>query len=230
MIRLPKMANGSGNVTVYANMVYDSQWDAITEYADIPFGIYSFEASENPVPEAIDTSSEMEGIGGAVLDGKYYFITATYNQSGNIEGGVMYVYNASNWTLENRKIFSSDNPGALAFQMATDHAKGVIYTVSYNDNMNGFVFGTFDPKTMKRTAIGECEYMHALAVDNDGTVYGINLDSELVKFDVNTGAQTVVGPTGVEIEYQKQAGTIDPQTGTFYWAPYSGAIPHRFIR
>lgn len=138
MIRLPKMANGSGNVTVYANMVYDSQWDAITEYADIPFGIYSFEASENPVPEAIDTSSEMEGIGGAVLDGKYYFITATYNQSGNIEGGVMYVYNASNWTLENRKIFSSDNPGALAFQMATDHAKGVIYTVSYNDNMNCF--------------------------------------------------------------------------------------------
>jgi len=114
MIRLPKMANGSGNVTVCANMVYDSQWDAITEYADIPFGIYSFEASENPVPEAIDTSSEMEGIGGAVLDGKYYFITATYNQSGNIEGGVMYVYNASNWTLENRKIFSSDNPGALA--------------------------------------------------------------------------------------------------------------------
>ena len=138
MIRLPKMANGSGNVTVYANMVYDSQWDAITEYADIPFGIYSFEASENPVPEAIDTSSEMEGIGGALLDGKYYFITATYNQSGNIEGGVMYVYNASNWTLENRKIFCSDNPGALAFQMVTDHAKGVIYTVSYNDNMNCF--------------------------------------------------------------------------------------------
>lgn len=223
MIRLPQKATAPGGSVIYANMVYDPSWENITDYNKIPIGIYSFEASSKPIPTAIDTSSEMEGIGGAILDGKYYFITATYNANGNIDGGMMYIYNTTTWTRENRKMFGSDNPGALAFQMATDHARGIIYTVSYNDNMNGYVFGKFDPSTMRRTTIAECPYMHALAVDTDGTVYGINLDSELVKIDTDTGNQTVIGPTGVNIEYLKQSGTIDPQTGTFYWAPYNSS-------
>lgn len=223
MIRLPQKATAPGGSVIYANMVYDPSWENITDYNKIPIGIYSFEASSKPIPTAIDTSSEMEGIGGAILDGKYYFITATYNANGNIDGGMMYIYNTTTWIRENRKMFGSDNPGALAFQMATDHARGIIYTVSYNDNMNGYVFGKFDPSTMRRTTIAECPYMHALAVDTDGTVYGINLDSELVKIDTDTGNQTVIGPTGVNIEYLKQSGTIDPQTGTFYWAPYNSS-------
>ncbi len=135
----------------------------------------------------------------------------------------MYVYDVANWSLASRQQFSiNDKAGALAFQMATDHTAGIIYSISYNDDASGYVFGTFDPATMTRKAISECDYMHALAVDTDGTVYGINTDSELVKFDRATGDVTVVGPTGVKIQYVKQSGTIDPQSGIFYWAAYCG--------
>lgn len=213
----------SGFPVIYANIVYDSNWLDITEYDKIPFGIYSFEASQNPDPKGIVTSSELEGTAGAILDGKYYFIVPQIEQTGLTSGGTMYVYDINTWSLSGRRQFDIEsNAGAVAFQMATDHNAGIIYSISYNDDATGFVFGTFDPQSMKRKIIGNSDYMHALAVDNDGTVYGINIDSELVRFDKATGEQTLVGPTGVNIAYNKQSGTIDPQSGIFYWAAYCG--------
>ncbi|MDE7349878.1 MAG: choice-of-anchor J domain-containing protein, partial [Muribaculaceae bacterium] len=212
-----------GFPVIYANIVYDSNWLDITDYEKVPFGIYTFEASQNPDPKGIVTSSELEGNAGAILDGKYYFIVPQIEQTGQTSGGTMYVYDINTWSLSGRQQFDIDsNAGAIAFQMATDHNAGIIYSISYNDDATGFVFGTFDPQTLKRKIIGKSDYMHALAVDNDGTVYGINVDSELVRFDKNTGEQTVIGPTGVEIAYNKQSGTIDPQSGIFYWAAYCG--------
>lgn len=211
----------AGFPIIYGNMVYDDAWEDIQNYEDIPFGIYSFAANEAPAPKPKVTSSELEGTAGCILDGKYYFIVPEYNMGGTIDGGTMYVYNLSDWSVSTRKTFDINmNAGALAFQMATDHVKGIIYTVSFSDDATSYVFGTFNPTTMKRTVIGPCEYYHALAVDNDGTVYGINLDSELVRFDTQTGAATVIGDTGVDILYQKMSGTIDPQSGIFYWAAY----------
>ena len=211
----------AGFPILYGNMVYDDSWNDLQNYEDIPYGIYSFAANTFPSPVQKVIGEGLEGTAGCILDGKYYFIVPEYNYNGNIDGGTMYVYNVNDWKQTDRKTFNiNSNAGALAFQMAVDHTKGLIYTISFSDDATSYVLGTFNPSTMKRTVIGPCDYYHALAVDNDGSLYGINIDSELVRFDTSNGKASVIGPTGVKIEYQKQSGTIDPQSGIFYWAAY----------
>lgn len=52
---------------------------------------------------------------------------------------------------------------------------------------------------------------------SDGKLYAIDFDGKLFTVDVNTGAKTLIGDTGVVSE-QITGGFIDPEDDTFYWS------------
>lgn len=206
----PALAEASGTATIYANMV-----------GGPATGYHSFPATDNPTFSPLSTGEQFGGGGGAIIkDGKFYGIVPNYEASG-ITSSTLYIYKVEGWQLLDQRTFSFDSqPGLITFQMALDNNTGTVYTVSYSDNGQYFVLGTLDLETFQRTTIGETDYLYALAVDVDGTLYGINSDADLVRFNTENAQQTVIGSTGINVDYYIQSGTIDPQSGTFYWAPY----------
>ena len=211
----PAQAETGGAATIYANMV-----------GGPATGYHSFPATPSPVFSPLSTGEQFVGGGGAVIkDGKFYGIVPNYESSG-ITSSTLYVYKVDGWQLVDQRTFTFDSqPGLITFQMALDNNTGTIYTLSYSDNGQYFVVGTLDLSTYQRKTIGESGYLYALAVDVDGTLYGINSDADLVRINTENGEQTVIGNTGVSVDYYMQSGTIDPQSGTFYWAPYGENVP-----
>ena len=87
-------------------------------------------------------------------------------------------------------------------------------------NMGSSNLYRIDINTRVDTLIGPTGLANliGLAVDTDGTIYTINESSnaQLWKLNPTTGAATLVGSTGLQI--QEGDMTIDPRTGTLYVA------------
>ena len=114
---------------------------------------------------------------------------------------------------------------------AGDHLSEMAYDYS-TDTMYGIKTGTeklmtIDLETGETAEVGpftadgspqrEQLYMLALAVDKNGTMYGIDINDYLYRIDKATGDCTAVGPTGVNAAYT-QSMDFDRNTGTLYWA------------
>lgn len=150
--------------------------------------------------------------GGCYTGNDYYFINYTQFWGMNIVE--FYHYDTITWECLKLK---DATEGCIAYDMTYDPTDGNIYGAFYNDAMNGYVFGTFDPETVTRTAISTlpCEYF-AIAASPDGVIYGIDEDGNLNTIDKETGDISLVGSTGIIPKF-KQSATFDHSTGHLYW-------------
>lgn len=150
--------------------------------------------------------------GGCYAGNDYYYVNYTQFWGMNIVQ--FYHYDTVTWE---RLTVRDASEGCIAYDMTYDPTDGNIYGVFYNDEMNGYVFGTLDPETVTRTAIAPlpCEYF-AIAASPDGVIYGIDEDGNLNTLDKATGNISLVGSTGIIPKF-KQSAAFDCSTGRLYW-------------
>ena len=177
-------------------------------------GIYGFPASDPQALTAKKTAPEL------------YFQKGTGYQDGTIYGMdykqgfftpdryILYAVDTKTWSVTSRDVSSS-----LALKETANGADGTVYAL-FDDGR----LGTLDYKTLTRTDIATPQRSYAaLGVTGMGELYGIDSDANLVSINTTTGAETVVGSTGLSIYgYGRTTGEIDPVTGKFYLAAQSG--------
>ncbi len=150
--------------------------------------------------------------GGCYAGNDYYYMG--YTQFWGMNLVQFYHYDTTTWE---RITVRDASEGCISYDMTYDSTDGKIYGAFYNDDMNGYVFGTFDPQTVTRTAIAQlpCEYF-AIAASPDGVIYGIDEDGNLNTIDKATGNISFVGSTGIIPQF-KQSADFDDSTGRLYW-------------
>ena len=207
--KVPVMAAGDGTL-IYGDVIFASNW---TE-ENAPAGIYSFPASPNTTMEAVAINDALQANGGGVyVNGKFHF--TYYMEFFGMIFANYYVYNTETWEVETEA--ESDAPN-IAMDLAYDPVADAVYGCFFNDNLDGYVFGTLDLETGTRTAIGDLPGgMYVIAANSKGEVYGIGTDGILYRINKSTGVATSVGATGVSPKYI-QSGNFDLKTDKLYWA------------
>ena len=175
--------------------------------------IVTFRANADYGMTTLVTGDQFRANGGGCYNGNdYYFIGYTQLFGSSI--AQYYHYNASTWEMLSVR---DAEEGCIGYDMTYDPTDGKIYGIFYTDDMTGYVFGTFDPETVTRTAIATlpCEYF-AIAASPQGVIYAIDEDGDLNTLDKTSGKATLVGSTGVKPHY-KQSADFDDTTGRLYW-------------
>lgn len=160
-----------------------------------------------------------------VKDGELYCLETEFN---TLEIGLVEViqtlrsYDINTWE-ENFEPIWVGGVGMTAIETA-QAVDGTVYGEFYNQNMTGLEWGIVDYANQTRTTISTAvNTFVALGITSGGQLYGVATDGNLYKIDKTTGEETVVGPTGVNLQtdegqYYNQCGEIDPLDDTFYWA------------
>lgn len=166
--------------------------------------------------------------GAVMVDGIYYVARS--------EGYLDYTYyidtyDATNWELIESRETSIE---LMSADMALDPVSGKVYGCFFAslDNISGketYAFGTADFETLTMTPICSLEdkFWSAMAFDNDGTLYAIDMEGKLLVINKETG-ETVreVGSTGLTPFYTS-SGIIEPKTGRFFYTfanYYNGSL------
>ena len=155
--------------------------------------------------------------GGTYVDGKYYCIKSILFYT-DVYFTYLYVYDADTWELLQSS--STVDNSCLGTDLAYDEFTENIYGCFYNTSLDGYLFGTIDFSSATVTTITERDTWYSgLAVGIDGTLYAIDSNGDLLIVDKTTGAETVVGNTGLWPQYLSSA-TIDPNTGRMFYSYY----------
>lgn len=155
--------------------------------------------------------------GGVEIEGKYYCVDYVVVFSYVIP--YLYIYDTSTW--EQLDAIQLSNYSLMAIESAYDPVTGLSYGVFYNSSLSGFVLAKADYTTQSVTTICELENTTycAIAADNDGTLYGIDISGYLKKIDKDTGDPTTIGYTGLTPYYSTSAA-IDPSSGRLFYVNY----------
>lgn len=158
--------------------------------------------------------------GTGIVDNLYYGCRIfTVNTGGNYPS--IYTFDMNTW-----EVIEADYPEndfslmALETAMAAD---GTVYGEFYNTDASGRELGTVDYANRTRTTFGTTrKYYCAMGITKAGVLYGIAIDGNLYKINTETGAEELVGATGVTVAnpqgyYYRQTGEIDQRDDTFYW-------------
>ena len=90
--------------------------------------------------------------------------------------------------------------------LAYNPDNGTVYVSDYNGTTSDLYILNSDLST---TLVGtiESSIIIGIAADTLGNLYGVDLDDNFIKIDTATGAGTVVGPLGIDINYAQDIGT-----------------------
>lgn len=189
--------------------------DTWTDVASSDIGLYSFSTDHyDPKLEKLDCN--IDASGGGVMAEDYYFCTAELNFGFGPE--ISHYFFKPNVWQQVSQLYGSE--GAVATDLAYDHTTYKIYGCFQTDTMlgeeaGGFVFGTLDETSGKRTAIVPLEQPWiALGCTRDGRLYAVETDGTLLKVDKN-GNMTVLAELGIKGE-NRSTGTFDTASGIFY--------------
>lgn len=225
----PKAVPSKGTatpVTIWGNPIYDQAWSTTKQ-----FGVYTITpAADIPLGDPLILNKGIKNIGGAaIVDGVYYKISAdlTYSAYGIVFEN-LYAYDTKTWQPASGNGKSLNDWSLIAVETA--QAKdGTVYGVFFTPDLKGYQFGVIDYKNLTRTTFGTTTKTYgALGITSDNRLYGIAQDGNLYKIDTTDGTETLVGPTGVNIDrggnqgIYNQTGEIDQRTNTFYWAAVTG--------
>lgn len=205
----PALTAGDG-VTIYGSVIFGASWTNDNS----PSGMYSFPASANTTLTSLMIGSNFEANGGGVyVDGKYHMVNYM-----DIFGFIIanyHIYNTETWET----IYSADvDATSVATDMTFDPITGNVYGCFFNEDLDGYVFGTMDLETGTTTKIADLPLtMYVVAANSKGEIYGIGNDGVLYSINKSTGETTSIGNTGVSPKYI-QSGTFDPKTDKLYWA------------
>ncbi len=169
-------------------------------------------------------SMEVNASGGGVLvDGKYYCMTRLKVMR-NIYTR-LHVFNADTWE---RVRYVQDLPETLnATDVTYDPTTGRVFGCFY-DSAGKWSFGTIDYETLTRTTLASCPQLNALAADQQGNLYGIDLDGMLFAVNKFSGQLSEIGSTGIKAIYNEPdwqgTATFDSMSGKILYAAYGTAL------
>ncbi|MCU4162771.1 choice-of-anchor J domain-containing protein [Carboxylicivirga caseinilyticus] len=224
-----KLAEELGDQTLYANMVYSDTW---TDYAiyEIPYGIYSFTASETT-----DFTIHYEDIGlacnaGVHANGKFYGIHPI-TLFGAMTGVGYFVVNTDTWEDEKNYIVDEAGYDAMASNMTFDPTTNTIFALRYNADLTGFNWATVDTASFTfnnlATWTGTFSTI-ALTTSSDGTIYGIGSNGNLYTFDKADGKPTLIGATGVYPANYSQSAVYNGRTNELLWCALTYTGSHMY--
>lgn len=100
----------------------------------------------------------------------------------------------------------------LAYNWDTEQ----MFVIVQNINTDYSHICTLDMNTLELTEIGiNTELILGVDFANDGFLYGVSFQNNLLKIDPNTGDATTVGPIGIDITYPQDV-SFDVKTGRLY--------------
>ena len=180
------------------------RWDA---YGDA--GLFNIHSN---VPEAAEYVKEITPNNYLInaaeyLNGRIYGFTATYN---NVPGEFVELDPAT-WAP-----LKAVATTTYVMDMAYDYATSKMYALGIMDGGVCLLTVDLTDGTCDKQFPTEKPY-HALACSTEGTLYGIAEDGNLYTIDKLTGAETVVGNTGVKDILYLQTMAYDHNTGRMFW-------------
>ena len=201
--------------TIFSNVVYN-------DFA----GFVSFTPNDTTLNKLKEYTSAAFNSGWGVVDGKLcgvYFIDFGFGQVFQY-----FSVDINTWEVVDEPTDLQDTK-LIAMATAQDPNSGEVFGEFMNSAGNGYEFGIIDYKTLTRTTIATAQQVYVvMGSGKDGFAYGVADDGNLYKIDRTTGAETLVGSTGLTLKNSQgkayyQSATVDPKTGTFYWAAADAA-------
>ena len=169
-------------------------------------GYVSFDL-DNPTDQTALSGSAWNTYGGDCVNGILY----TYDEDGNFR-----LYESATGTLIKQ---IDDAWDEFMSGMAYDYSTGTMYGVKRLDLFTIDMATGVPTKVADITGIAT-EFLLTLAIDLDGNMYGIevniNTNSNFYSINKTTGVCTVIGNTGVRVNYA-QSMNFDHNDGTLYW-------------
>ena len=127
-------------------------------------------------------------------------------------------------------IVSTLVPYNLVIEMAYNPVDGMMYFLCQDSQYN------MNLKRIDMTSFSEVEdlgnlatRLWTLAIDNQGTAYGIGYPGDLYRVNLDNCALAMIGSTGKDVWYT-QSMAFDLDTGDLYWAQLSSNADHGFYR
>lgn len=196
-----------GAKTMYGTIVYNPNFNSNSDW-----GIYTV-----PVAPTGDMQQVVQSVAasGKSIAGyaNGYVVSADLLSIGNqFLGETVYVVNAETGKTVSQK--NLELPIQF-YDMSCDPITGVLY--GCRPIVGGTELAIFDYNKFTTSSVATLSQPYfALSFDGKGDLYGISETGTLVKIDKETGAESVVGETGVATQYVT-SGVIDPSTSTFYY-------------
>ncbi len=206
-------------VTFWGQVIHADSWSDSSK----AYGMQYFESGADVIDvytlEQAGLGSVDMSAGGAWTDSRLYFIYY-YNTGWGFTSTYLYTYDITTepWTqLSVVPLYDTDlfSPGGTGY----DPESGRIYGFFYNSDGSGQEFGAVDYTLVKRNTIAAASHSYiAFAISPAGKAYAIDAEGDLYTIDKATGAQTLVGNTGVAVGQYVQSMAFDPKTGILWWA------------
>lgn len=217
------MKAGARPLTLWGSLVYADSWDDIyDEGGTVPYGFYSFKASQSINPSIL---SDVDGYlyingGGTVYDNTFHGVS--YETSAWFGTTVYYVaYDTKTW--EQKTIETLEDMSLVSTAVTHDPVSGKNYAICYDFNDQGQAvsrkLSTIDYESLTRKDIGALQNSYlAMACSPQGELFAIKNDGGLYRIDKAKATETLVGPTGVTPTTNLQSAAFDPKSGKMYWA------------
>ncbi len=198
----------------YGYLRYDAE--TFTQ-AGGPCGLYSIDI----VPDGRVTPVNLSvgGIGGACWgDGKYYVIDYTQTNQGELTSVKLKIYTPEDWSV----IYGKEIPQtSIPTTMTYNPADGQIYGCFFNNDTDKMEFGILDKEDGSTSVIKVLDTsITALASDNRGTIYAIDVDGDLLRYNQEMDFDRI-GATGLKPKYIQDAA-FDFGTRQLYWFAMTG--------
>lgn len=222
----PHRAASLDNLRIKGIMMYDN--DKSTENT----GLYSYTVKAPISRRQITSMPRLYANGGSVAVDNHLYTYSYEISYGYVSSARYYVYDLTTGTQISSTSMGYDVAVAYshaAVSSAVDPVSGVVYSSGYEYNADDKTLSvklkTWDLANNTKTTVGDMiAPLIAMAFDKEGQLWGITASSSttstdggfLVKVDKTTGAQTLIGDTGVR-PYYDQSAVIDLARGTFYW-------------
>jgi len=180
--------------------------------------------------DALSNEFQRIHFGGPGTDSLIGYLTELYH-GGEFANGSYYVTNNSNVL----KTISLTNAQATTIAPITGIPSGYIVTSlaykqpggpMYAGATNGFqsILYTLNLSTAAASLVGtitNCDLLACFAMNCAGELYAIELTDDIVlKINTLTGAGTIIGPFGIDANYD-QSCRFDVTTNTLYWFAYN---------
>ena len=196
------MAQIYGICTYDMGSVYDNNWVTFT---DVDPGTVSSIAA---APEAFGVAYAYGTVFGFTTEGVYF--TAPFDNLGNV------TYGAS---------FSGGTVTSLSY----DYTRGSIFGIAADDNGYSYFINVDPASGAVTTVTTNSQHYYGFCIDENGTGYGIANTGDLYAINLDTGAATLVGNTGVSCSYVQDLA-YDFNTGDIYWAQILNQTSHGLYR
>ena len=213
--KAPALAQGAYVPTLISNVMSESFT-----------GFVSFTPENTAWDNLLNYKTAAFNAGCGVIDGKLcgvYF--ASYGFGYSIQ---YFSVDMDSWQVVDQPT-TLQNVSMIAMVTAQDPTSGEVFGEFLNSAGDGYEYGVVDYESLTRTTVATTNNAYVvMGIGQDGFAYGVADDANLYKIDRATGAETLVGSTGLTLKNSQgqvyyQGAAVDPKTGTFYWASTDGA-------